>query len=439
MTRARSSIVQKVHRSQLSLNRRLRRWLAKELKGLRGVIGLSAMRCRAEHYRKHFGSFGHASLLLFHGLSGGASLRQSFVAFAACEGLVSLSGLMATNALGQDELGVSFSQFAASNTSRPAEFLGGIIPYLVKRVRHREGRMNGHIPANLRMLDTTFLAISLKLAPWVKVRGHVAGVQLQVEYVPALDLPEYVVLTDSHANDYNRLDEAIMEQPARLVALRGQTLVVDLGYYSHRRFECLSDAGVHWLSRLNKQATVHVHQKLPLPQTLPLLDAGRITILKHQVITLGSPNNRAGAVLQNVRRVTARVEPHPKAAKQGDKPVIYDLVTDRWDLDTIEVVQAYVWRWQIEIFFRWLKSHVHLTRWLGYSANAVALTVYLAIVIHLLCALVTRDLGLRQRTPALLRQMAWTLAQLTSDDIPQEMEARQLTFPGWMAKQLVPT
>ena len=64
MTRARSSIVHKVHRSQLSLNRRLRRWLAKELKGLRGVIALSATRCRAEHYRKHFGSFSPSPVVL---------------------------------------------------------------------------------------------------------------------------------------------------------------------------------------------------------------------------------------------------------------------------------------------------------------------------------------------------------------------------------------
>ena len=66
------------------LNRRLRRWLASELRDLRPVIAASAASCGAEHSRKHFTSYQHLCLLLFHGLSSHPSLHQSYEHFAAC-------------------------------------------------------------------------------------------------------------------------------------------------------------------------------------------------------------------------------------------------------------------------------------------------------------------------------------------------------------------
>lgn len=77
-------------------NRVLRRMLADELARLQPTIATSAAACGAERYRKHFTSCAHACLLLFHGLSRGASLRQSYAAFSACPGLVELSGLTAS-------------------------------------------------------------------------------------------------------------------------------------------------------------------------------------------------------------------------------------------------------------------------------------------------------------------------------------------------------
>jgi len=106
-------------------NRALRRWLARELAHLRPEIAASAAACDAERYRKHFDADAHACLLLFHGLSSGPSLRQSYATVADCPQWATLSGL-ATDQEG--ELAVSFSHFAASNTARPPAFLGGLIP-----------------------------------------------------------------------------------------------------------------------------------------------------------------------------------------------------------------------------------------------------------------------------------------------------------------------
>lgn len=416
------------------LNRRLRRWLAAELGRLRPALVAAARACGAERYRKHFDSVAHASLLLFHGLSGGPSLRQSYAAFAGCPGLVRLSGLAATADPDDERLRVSFSQLADSNHTRPPAFLGGLVPALAARARRAGPGAGVPFPPDLQLLDSTFLRLSLKLAPWLPGAGgaDVPGVRLPVRYAPAPDLPEHVLLTDTRRNDCQGLDAALLDDPAQLAALRGQTLVVDLGYYSHRRFARLLGAGVHLISRLLPQARVHVTAERPVQAPLPGAGGGRIAVRRDQEVTLGSPYNRAGAVLTGLRLVTARVEPLPAAARRGGRPVEYRLLTDRRDLAAAEVVQLYLWRWQIELFFRWLKSHVRLPRLLGYSRAAVELTIWLAVVVHLLSLLAARALGLARRSPALLRRLAWALAHLGPDDQAGEPPPpTQLAFPDW--------
>ena len=88
--------------------RRLRRWLASELRGLRPAIEASAAGCGAEHARKHVTSYQHLCLLLFHGLSSHRSPRQSYEQFGACDGLVAARPLAATDRT--DRLGVGYSE-----------------------------------------------------------------------------------------------------------------------------------------------------------------------------------------------------------------------------------------------------------------------------------------------------------------------------------------
>ncbi len=427
MARARaSSILQPAASAQPGCNRRLRRWFAARVRRLQRCVDRGAAACHADRYRKHFGSFSHACFLLYHGLSGGQSLRQSYDAFAECPSLVAVAGL---SVLDDERLSVSFSQLAASNTSRPAAFLSGVLSELIAEVR-ASGRV-GALPMDLRVLDSTFLRISMKLAPWVSRSSRSlrkSGVRIQMEYMPALDLPGcFLVTTDP--NDCNGMDQLILDDPARLAALRDQTLVIDLGYYAHRRLATLLLAGVHWITRQNLQAKLQVEADLPVQRSLDGIGGQRITILSDQRVTVGSSNNRYGKVLHGLRLVKARVEPLPKAARQGAEPVVYELLTDRWDLEAADVVQLYLWRWQIELFFRWLKSHIHLLRLLGYSRNAVELTVALSIVVHLLTVLAARALGRKRRSPTLLRRLASVLAKISVVDIQEASLPYQLALP----------
>jgi hypothetical protein len=417
-----------------ALNHRLRRWLARERRRLRPAVATSTAACRGERYRKSFDAFAHASLLVFHGLSGLPSLRQSYGAFAACEGLVAVSGLGPPAAgAPPGALGVSFSQYAASNTSRPAAFVSGLLPALCARVSQLPPTPGAAPPGDLRVIDSTFVRVCLHHT-WLPSRGgaDVPGVRVQVPYTPAWDLPEHVLITDTRTPDGQGLEQTLLDDPARLAAWRGQTLAMDLGYYGHRRFVRLRAAQVHFVTRRHPQAHLTVEADQPVPVPLPACLPGRIRVLHDQRVTLGSPNNRRGAVLRGLRLVTATVTPQPRAARQGAPPVTYEVLTDRWDLPAAEVVQLYLWRWQIELFFRWLKRYVYLLHLLGYSRNAVELTVALALLVHLLTVLAAHALGANRRSPVLRARLGWVLGQLTPAELtPDAPTAWQLAFPGW--------
>ena len=188
---------------------------------------------------------------------------------------------------------------------------------------------------------------------------------------------------------------------------------------------------MHFLTRAHPQATCTVVAAQEVQQ--PLWEAAdtRIRVVADERVSVGSAANRQGTVLHDLRRVTATVAPQPAAARQGKAPQTYTLLTDRWDLTALEVVQAYLWRWQIELFFRWLKSHLHLPHLLGHSRQAVVLSVWLALVVHLLTVLAARRLGRARRSPALLRWLAIVYQHLTAAELAPPATPRQLSFAIW--------
>jgi len=327
---------------------------------LRPLIAHAAATPGADRYRKHFPAAAHLWILLFHVLEGSASLRQAYARLAAVPHSFRRLGL---------RQGISRSQLARSSTSRDPACFERLLTEIVALARPRAARdATWRTLTTVQVVDATFFALSAKLSPWSRHGGHAAGVRLQTGYDLAGAIPSALRLTLADTHDTTALGGR------DLAALVGWTVVIDLGYYGHRLFAELRAAGVSLISRLQPQAVYAVtatHAVAPI--TTPDGDA----VLTDQTSTLGSPNNRAGAVLPGMRLVTSR-NPHGR---------VEQFVTDRVDLPAADIVALYRKRWQIEFFFRWLKHQLNATYPFGTSRAAVWLTVLVCTIVAVLLSL----------------------------------------------------
>ena len=387
------------------MNRAFRRAIGKLLKQSMNIIKKEAVVQGLDRYRKHFYADQHALFLLFHGVMGYGSLRQSYAMFKESNWLEAMGDLGREKGQG----GVSFSQLAHSNTTRDADFLKILTSRLMQRVK-KNSFLHKHFPKDLRIIDSTCLKISPLLSAWA---AGLSYMRVQVQHQPSLDLPEKCLVTTGRKNDCQGLDEICLENEEALKALLGCTLVEDLGYYSHRRQKKLLNAGVHLVFRRHKQANIEVQEDYPIQHPLPGIGKKRITLLQDQKVIVGSANNRAGDVLDDMRLVTAEVLP---ARNTLEPPIIYEILTDRWDLDATSVILFYLWRWEIELFFRWLKSVLRVPRLLGYSQNAILLSVWLALSVHLIYLLLAAQFNAHHRSVHFYNRLRWHTAKLERHD-----------------------
>jgi IS4 transposase len=121
-------------------------------------------------------------------------------------------------------------------------------------------------------------------------------------------------------------------------------------------------------------------------------------ILSDETISLGSPNNRRGTVVEGIRLIRS-------TNKKGEH---YAFITDRHDLSAEEVLYLYRKRWQIELFFRWLKRQSGALRLLGHSKEAVWLTILVAAIVAVLMTLAEEE------RPKGMSRVSWMRALCSS-------------------------
>ena len=244
----------------------------------------------------------------------------------------------------------------------------------------------------MRILDSTFFALCAKLSPWgIWNRRGNSGVRLQTLLDPLDRLPTRMGLELLDTNDSNALGAL------DLSGLEGVTLLFDLGYYCHAHFERLIEGGVGFVTRLDAQASYRITRERDLPDGDLTTPEGDL-LLSDETITLGSPNNRRGTVLEEMRLIRS----------ENRKGEPYAFITNRHDLSALEVLYLYRRRWQIELFFRWLKRQSGALRLLGHSPEAVWLTVLVAAIVA-----VVMELSERWRPKGLTR-VSWMRALCTS-------------------------
>jgi hypothetical protein len=301
--------------------------------------------------------------LLYGQLSGATSLRT-------------LASSFASHAQRLYHLGarpVARSTLADANADRPEAVFAAVFTALVARVRPKLARQMAEC---VLLIDSTSVRLSRLSESWARFSADLCGVKAHVVYDAAAESPVYLAVTPQRTNDIT----AAQAMPIQA----GATYVFDLGYYDYAWWAELHDAGCRIVTRLktNTPLTV-VTERMIEPGEMATASA---IILSDRTGTLPArqANRRHNPMQHLVREVRVRIETGK----------VLRLLTNDLTSSAQDIADLYKQRWAIELFFRWVKQTLNITRFMGRNENAVRIQIAVALIAYLLLRIAQTANGL---------------------------------------------
>jgi putative transposase len=252
---------------------------------------------------------------------------------------------------------VSRSTFADANRQRPASFYQALFGLFYQRCRPLAPRHRFKFKNKLYSLDATVIKLCLTMFPWASFRRTKGAVKVHTLLDHDGYLPAFVTITEG------RRHEAKVASLPRLP--RGSIVVVDRAYTDYSWFRILRQSGLFFVIRQKKNAVYEVRERRSVPR--------RSGVSADQTIMLTGPAAVSYPYL--LRRVCYT---DPETGKE------YVYLTNNFRLSPQTIADIYKERWQIEIFFRWIKQNLKIKAFLGNSENAVMTQIYVALIAYLL-------------------------------------------------------
>jgi len=306
---------------------------------------------KADHRVRRLNCKGHLLALLFGQLSGADSLRA-------------IEAGLASHAAGLYHLGAwkaARSTLADANAARPWELFRDLFAVMAARAGRATRR---NMRDAVRILDATEVKLSGPGAEWARFsKDHVAA-KLHLVYDPDLAVPLGAGVTAATVNDIT---------PAKAMEIvPGATYVFDLAYYDYAWWSRLDAAGCRFVTRLKSNTKLRDAVSRPVQggsKDGPGIRAERVGHLPKR---LGSGGRNP--FTEQLREITVRL----------DTKKVIRIATNDLDAPVAEIAELYRQRWQIELFFKWIKQNLKIRRFLGTSHNAVASQIFTALIAYLI-------------------------------------------------------
>lgn len=330
------------------------------------------------------------------------STQQQFVAllYAQLSGAESLRAIEASLEshtrrlyhLGSREL--SRSTLADANARRPCAVFTELLAELMKR---SEQGLAGHLSEAVYLVDSTSFRLSSLSADWARFRSGFVGAKLHLVYNPNSERPALAEVTPANVNDIT---------VAKTLPIRpGATYVFDLGYYDYGWWAKLDAAGCRLVTRLKVNTPLRVTGKNAVTPGSSIL-SDRIGLLPGR-----QANSRKNPFKDPVREIRVRT----------DTGKILRIVSNDLDAPADEIAELYKRRWQIELFFRWVKHSLKIRHFYGASENAVRIQIAVALIAFLLLRLAHK---LQTSVASLL-----TFTRLVAQNLMQRRRIEHLLDP----------
>ena len=285
--------------------------------------------------------------LLYGQLSGSGTLRQIVTALSSHEARLYHLGAAPARR----------STLSDANAQRPAAVFSELLSMMMKQV-HRGLRRK--LAETTYLIDATSVRLNGYSAEWAQFSAGVCGAKTHVIYDADADCPIYAGVSAAKVNDITAAQQMPIEA--------GATYVFDLGYYDYAWWAKLDAVGCRIVTRFKSNTPLQVIEELPVTNGDNVL-SDRIGFLPARLASRRS--NPMQDAVREVRVLT-------------DTGKVLRILSNDLDASAQEIAGLYRRRWAIELFFRWVKQTLKITRFVGTSENAVRIQIAVALIAFLL-------------------------------------------------------
>jgi IS4 transposase len=303
---------------------------------------------------------------------------------------------------------VARTTLADANESRDWRIFADFAQVLIRIARplYAADPIGVDLDHSVYALDSTTIDLCLSLFPWAKFRRHKGAVKMHTLLDLHGNIPTFISITSGKVHDVNILDEIAPEA--------GAFYVMDRGYVDFERLYVFTLSSAFFVVRTKSNVLIQRRYSHPVDKTTGVRS-------DHTVILTAI--NSVKAYPDPLRRVSYL---DVKTRKR------FKFLTNNFMLPALTIAQIYKSRWQVELFFKWIKQHLRIKAFYGTSENAVKTQIWIAVSVYVLVAIVRKRLAVGASLYQILQILSVTLFEKTP--ILQALQAfdsqEELPDPG---------
>jgi transposase len=302
--------------------------------------------------------------------------------------------------------GISRNNLAHANLQRDWRIYADFARVLIAQARtlYQHEPFAVELDETVYAFDSTTVDLCLSLFPWAQFRRHKSAVKIHTLLDLRGPIPANVYVTSGGVNDVNLLDQLVLEA--------GAIYLLDRGYVDYRRLYLITQALAFFVTRAEQNTRYRRHEGRRVDRSTGLRS--------DQTIRLTGPKSS--------RRYPAPLRRIHYFDVEKDLRLVF--LTNNFQLQPLTIAQLYRARWQVELFFRWIKQHLRIRAFYGTSENAVKTQVWVAITVYVLVAILRKQLHLDLSLYKILQILSVTIFEKTPISLAFSQYSDQVQDPA---------
>jgi len=284
---------------------------------------------------------------------------------------------------------ISRSTLADANEKRDWRIYADFAYILINKAKelYRDEKLFKELDETIYALDSTTIDLCLSLFPWAKFRSTKSAIKIHTLLNLQNNIPAFINITNGSVHDVNILDELITEI--------GAFYIIDRGYTDFERLYSLNMNNAYFVIRAKANLQFHRVYSHQVDKSLGLI-CDQSIFLKTYYPSKDYPDK-----LRRIKYFDA----------ENNRRLVF--ITNNFSLPAITIANLYKQRWQIELFFKWIKQNLKIKSFYGNSINAVKTQIWIAISVYVLLAIIKKNLKIEYSLYTFLQVISISIFEKT--------------------------